>query len=120
MSDGTVSCKFWTWQRKISAIAGTIVVIAAACGILLAESRIIKKTMNANFTSRVESVADSLDSIRCAKRTPIDSAILFKLDRISVDIKRTTYFQEQSMTDPEYARAQAMWFKDSLRWARDK
>ncbi|RPH88486.1 MAG: hypothetical protein EHM66_00320 [Deltaproteobacteria bacterium] len=117
MSDTTV---FWTWQRKITAIAGTVVAVAAACGVLLAESKLIKNAMNENFNCRVENVADSLDSIRCAQRTPIDSAILSKLDRISVDIKRTTYFQEQSMTEPEYARAQALWFKDSLRWARDR
>ncbi len=112
--------KFWTWQKKIMALAGTVVTVAAAAGVLLAESKLIKGNLNENFNCRVVNVADSLDSIRCAQRTPIDSAILSKLDRISVDIKRTTYFQEQSMTEPEYAKAQALWFKDSLRWAKDR
>lgn len=65
-------------------------------------------------------IADSLDNVNLEKRTPIDSAILAKLDRIGTDIKRTTYFQEQSMTDKDYSRAQALWVRDSIRWAKER
>jgi hypothetical protein len=56
MSDGTVSCKFWTWQKKILAIALTVIAICGAWALIAAGGC---KLIDAH----VQEVAERSDSI---------------------------------------------------------
>jgi hypothetical protein len=111
--------RFWTLQKKIYALALTVVAVGAACVAVVAGANKVNDSIDSRIRCQSERVADSLDSIQQVKRFPIDSAILAKLDRIGTDIKRTTYFQEQSMSEADYSKARALWVRDSIRWRRE-
>lgn len=112
--------KLWTWQTKILAVSLTIIAVGGASAFVAAQIGKIESAAIAQVTCIADSVANRRDSLLEERRRPIDSAILAKLDRIAVDVKRTTYFQEESMTPGETARAKALWVRDSIRWARER
>jgi len=112
--------KFWTLQKKIYLIAVTVVAVGGVWALIIAGTNQVKISIDNRITVRAERVADSCDSIVCARRSPIDSMILAKLDRITMDNMRSRYFQEESMTPAEYSKARSIWVRDSIRWAKDK
>lgn len=111
--------KLWTLQKKIYLLAVTVVAVGSMWALIIAGTAKVNLSIDERITSRAERVADSCDSVRCSKRYPVDSMILAKLDRIGTDIKRTTYFQEQSMSEADYARARSLWVRDSIKWSRE-
>lgn len=75
MSDGTIFCKFWTLQKKIYAIAATIVVIGGAWVIIAAGgnkiidphiSAVAERVDNANHVpirKEIDGIKITIDSI---------------------------------------------------------
>jgi hypothetical protein len=55
MSDGTISCKFWTVQKKIYAIALTVIAIGGASALLIAGGNKIIDPHIAAVAERVDS-----------------------------------------------------------------
>jgi hypothetical protein len=114
------SMNFWTLQKRTYAFATTIIAVGAILGIFIAKSSKINDSINSRIDCRAERVADYRDSIQKERRYPLDSAILARLEGIRVDVRRTTYFQEEDMSKASYARARAEWVRDSLKFLTDK
>ena len=105
-------------QKKIYAIAGTIVLIGSSLVALNAGGKFVNDSIDKRITVCAERVADSCDSVQCVKRIPIDSMILAKLNSIDYSVKKGRYFDEVVISPADYAKAQSSWVRDSLRFAR--
>jgi hypothetical protein len=107
---------FWTLQKKILAVALTIGAIAGAWAALASGSDHIEKKFVASVEKISAAVADTLDKKRWLERKPIDSAILSQLKSIQMDLRKSAYVAEKTMTPASWNRTQASWRSDSIRF----
>jgi hypothetical protein len=107
---------FWTLQKKILAVALTIGAVAGAWAALASGSDCIKKEFTGSVKKISAAVADTLDEKRWRAREPIDSAILSQLRSIQMDLRKSAYVAEKTMTPASWNRTQASWRSDSIRF----
>jgi len=114
MAESNGSGGFWTLQKKIVGICVLITSLAAATLVLSSTRDSIKASYRASVATVAHGVADTLDSIRCERRLPIDSMILSQLKAIRMNQRRTDFMLEKNTDAGKWARAEAAWKSDSL------
>ena len=118
MSDGTLSCKFWTLQKKIYALAVTVIAVGASWVAVTAGGDKINDSIDSRITCRAVRVADSCDSVRASGRFPIDSMILSELKGIRMENRKSAFIREKTTNRTNWEKAEAAWRSDSLFNAR--
>ena len=105
---------FWTLQKKIVGICVLITSLAGATLVLSAGGNNMKEAYRNSVAHISYGVADTLDSIRCDKRLPIDSMILSQLKAIRMDQRKTSFMIEKTTEPQKWSRAEAAWKSDSI------
>jgi hypothetical protein len=105
---------FWSFQKKLVAIASTIVIIGAAWVAVVAGGNNAKAMYRDSVARVAIKVADSLDEKLCQKRLPIDSMILCQLKAIRMDQRKTSYMLEKNTNKKTWNSAEASWRSDSI------
>lgn len=105
---------FWTLQKKIVGICVLITSLAAATAVVIAGGNNVKEAYRDSVAQISRGVADTLDSIRCEKRLPIDSMILSQLKAIRMDQRKNSFMLEKNTDAAKWSRAEAAWKADSI------
>jgi hypothetical protein len=105
---------FWTLQKKIVGICVLITSLAGATLVLSAGGNNMKEAYRDSVARISRGVADTLDSIRCESRLPIDSMILSQLKAIRMDQRKTSFMSEKTTEPAKWSRAEAAWRADSI------
>lgn len=105
---------FWSIQKKVYAIAGTVVICGASWVALVAGGNTAKAAYHESIANVASKVADSLDKNLCIRRLPIDSMILSQLKAIRMEQRKTAFILEKNTDNMKWKKTEASWRSDSI------
>jgi CheY-like chemotaxis protein len=111
--------KFWTVQKKVYAILGTIgLLITVIFGIVQAQTAVFTSIINPYIDERASAIFDTLQQKSDNYQTKINKEILEQLQDIRDEQIRMAYINRELVSPAILARARAKFMADSLAWSR--